>query len=85
MDDGERRIRTHWTLRERYHRVAVIAAVLGGVLVMTPLSLLVAEGGVAALASPRFLVISLLVLAAGILIPHQLVLSVGRRQWRRAR
>lgn len=85
MAEDERRVRTHWTLRARYHRVAVIAAVLGGMLVLASLVLLVADGGVAALASPRFLVVSLLTLAAGILIPHQLVLSVGRRQWRRAR
>jgi len=80
-----RRVRTHWMLRRRYRRAALIAAVLGGALVAAPLALLAGESGAAALASPRFLAWSLLVLAAGVILPRQLVMMVGRRQWRRAR
>lgn len=85
QEEQQRRVRTHWVLRERYQRAAMIAAVLGSLLVLGPLALLVVDGDAAALASPQFLVVALAVLAAAALIPYQIVLSVGRRQWRRAR
>lgn len=85
MYEERRRVRTHWVLRERYRRAATIAAVTCGLLVLAPLALFLAGVGAPALTSPRLLVTSLLVLAAAILVPYQLILSVGRRQWRRAR
>ncbi len=78
----QRRVRTHWMLRERYRRAALFAAVLGGALA---LALLVGESGAAALSSPSFLIASLVVVIVSALVPRQLVLSVGRWQWRRAR
>lgn len=79
----KRRIRTAWLLRQRYRRLALPVAVLGGLAAAVPIWLVLADVGVAgALASPLFLLASALVVAAGALLPRWLVTVIGRRHVR---
>lgn len=79
----ERRVRTAWRLRKRYRRLALPAAVLGGLAAAVPIWFVLADVGLAgALASPGFLLGSALVVAAGALLPRWLVAVIGRRHVR---
>lgn len=79
-----RRVRTYWLLRERYQRLALCAAVAGGLAALAYVAFVVDEAGVlATLASPRFLLVSALLFASCVLLPRWAVRAFGRRHSRR--
>jgi hypothetical protein len=80
----ERRVRTAWLLRERYRRVAWLAAIVGGLAALTVIALMVEDlGSAAVLTSPSLLVGSALALASCVLLPRWAVGAIGRRHSRR--
>jgi pilus assembly protein TadC len=79
----ERRVRTWWVVRERYRRVAWAASALGGFAALLLVLLALRDDGPGALASPGFLGMSLLFLAAGVVVPRWIVNALWRRQKKR--
>jgi pilus assembly protein TadC len=79
----ERRVRTWWVVRERYRRAGWAASVLGGLLALLPILAAVRADGLGALLDPRFLLISLAVVTAGVVVPAWIVSALWRWQKRR--
>jgi len=77
---AERRVRTWWTVRERYRRVGWAVSALCGVAALLAVVAALRDGGVAALGSPRFILISILLVAAAVLGPRWIVNALWRRQ-----
>jgi hypothetical protein len=79
----ERRVRTWWVVRERYRRAGWAASVLGGLLGLLPTIATLWSDGPGVLLDPRFLLVSLAMAAAGVLIPAWIVTALWRWQKRR--
>lgn len=76
----ERQVRSWWTVRERYRRAAQVASLLGGAAALGLVLLSLKDAGAGALGSPRFLIGSALLLAAGVLAPRWIVNAAWRRR-----
>jgi hypothetical protein len=72
----ERRIRTVWRMRQRYHRLARVAGATGGALALALVGMLwLAAVGSAHPPGVRFYLASLLLVAAAAWLPHRAVLA----------
>lgn len=72
----ERRVRTVWLMRQRYHRMARIAGATGGTVAFAVVGALwFAATSAAQLPGARFYLLSAVVVAAAVWLPYRAVLA----------